>query len=230
MRMSPADSNRPSRAGDQLDAEKSANTVRPERRDASRALQGDHARHQADFERALRHAEDEDASDADADLLPLPLGDLRPLPLGEGWGEGARSAIQPARESETPTPTLPQRVTEQFRTDPETSGIDRTTPAPPSQQTTLMRQLACPLMADGTTKRLQLEFASPGSSLQRIDLERSNSGHVDLVLTAARAPANARGSLDASMDRLRARLAGRGVALGRLQLDPSDRRDEDEAL
>src|SRR5258706_15909581 len=53
---------------------------------------------------------------------------LLPLPLGEGWGEGARSAIRSTLKAVAPTPTLPQRRREQFRPAPQLWAIERVSP------------------------------------------------------------------------------------------------------
>jgi hypothetical protein len=208
MSVSPADSNRAAHARRQVDAEtgqpKSVDAAHAVRRDAPRTREAGHDRHQGDFERALRRAGNE----------------------GDGGVPNDEATMaSPAAPAQVPQPQRFEAPVVKPGNGASPRSDARVAPGLRTEATTLFRQMATPLVANGATQRLQIELADAGSALQRIDLERTHGGHVDLALTAG-AHGHARSLLDASIARLRTRLAERGTALGRLHLEPPDAHDD----
>jgi hypothetical protein len=155
-------------------------------------------RHQADFERALLRAEDEcDIDDVvEADVLPAPALAFPVARMLSGDG---------------PVPTSDPRIA---------SGLPNLSP---THAATFLRTMAAPLAVDAAPQRLQVEITNPGAPLQHIELSRTSSGHVDLVLATT---LHTGAALDTSVARLRVRLTGRGTALGHLQVKPFEPDDD----
>ena len=167
-------------------------------------LQPDSTAHhprQAAFEHALRRAGDERDADHDAPSGAPTTFVLIPLP----------AFVPVAKEP------LVQR--------PEA----RVSFAPPSvsaTQAALLHPMAAPLAGATAPQRLQVDVVNPGAALQRIALTRGAGGQVDLALTPTLRGGE---SLVASAPLLRARLAVLGSTLGRLQLKPFARNDDELA-
>ena len=209
MSVSPADSNRSAQPHREFDAQasprKSTDAVTTKRRDVSHVGHAAQDKQQADFERALRHAGDEETSDDEAALEAATT-----LPGPQATPPQIHRFVARMESRDVPSSRADSRIASALRT----------------QDVTLLRQTALPLVAGNPAQRLQLEFANANIPLRRIDLERTRSGHVDVALTSTHPIGSA---LDACVDRLRMRLAERGTALGHLHVEPDDTTDDDEA-
>jgi|GEM_PF-5209966 len=203
MSVSPADSSRSVQPARDFDAptglRKSNDAAAAKHHDVPRVGHAGQERQRADFEDALRRAADEDASHDEA-ALEAAMALAEPLAQPQHF-------LALMQLGEAPFSQGDSRIACGLRT-----------------QDAVLRQTALPLVAGNATHRLQLEFADAGVPLQRIELERTPSGYVDVAVTTT----SIRGPLGASVARLRTRLVVRGTALGCLhvrQLDSS----EDEA-
>lgn len=203
MSVSPADPNRSVKPPREFDAQtgphKSTNAAATKRHDMPRVSHAGQDSRRADFEGALRRAGDEDASDDEATLeaaMALP----GPLPQPQHF-------VARMQSLNVPSSTADSRIAPRLRT----------------QDAALLRQTALPLVAGNPTQRLQLEFCNAGVPLQRIELERTHGGYVDVAVTTT----CIRGPLDASVARLRTRLVVRGTALGCLHVKQPDASDDE---
>ncbi|MBW8829723.1 MAG: hypothetical protein JF606_09890 [Burkholderiales bacterium] len=203
MSVSPADSNRSIQPAREFNAQtgtrKSNDAAAARHHDVPRVGHAVQERQRTDFEGALRRAADEEASDDEAALeaaMALP----GPLPQPQHFVARMQSGDVPSAKADS-------RIASGLRT----------------QDAALLRQTAVPLVAGNATHRLQLEFADAGVPLQRIELERTPSGCVDVAVTTT----CIRGPLGASVARLRTRLVMRGTALGCLHVKQPDS-SEDE--